>query len=166
MDFKLLGSIEVSAGEGRIALGGPRPRAVLADLALHVGRAMPADQLIEDLWGEHRPPSAAHTLETYIYRLRRALHAHGPGSALVTRPAAYMLDAAPTDVDVCQFRDLASRAMDTLGQGDAATALTLVNAALALWRGPALLDVREAADRGQHARRDAAEIGTAPRTRA
>ena len=81
-----------------------------------------------------------------MYRLRRALDAAGPhGVSLVKRPTGYMLDAQPDVVDVWRFRDLAARGVATLEEGDAATALTHLRSALALWRGPALADVREAA---------------------
>ena len=62
----------------------------------------------------------------------------------MTRPAGYLLDAAPECVDVWQFRDLAASGSRALEQGDAATAVRLVTSALALWRGPALADVQEA----------------------
>jgi YVTN family beta-propeller protein len=146
MDFKLLGAIEVSTDEGALALGGPRPRAILADLALNVGRTVPTGQLTGDLWGDLPPASAVQTVETYVYRLRRALDAAGPhGVSLVRRPTGYMLDARPESVDVWRFRDLAARGGAALERGDAATALTHMRAALELWRGPALADIREAA---------------------
>jgi YVTN family beta-propeller protein len=146
MDFRLLGTIEVSTDAGALALGGPRARAVLAALALNVGRAVPTDQLIEDLWGGLPPASAGHTLETYIYRLRRALETGRPhGARLATRPSGYMLDAAPDLVDVYRFRGLAAQGGEAVEQGDAAAAAALVASALALWRGSALADVRDAA---------------------
>jgi DNA-binding SARP family transcriptional activator len=127
MDFRLLGTIEVSTDAGALALGGPRARAVLAALALNVGRAVPTDQLIEDLWGGLPPASAGHTLETYIYRLRRALETGRPhGARLATRPSGYMLDAAPDLVDVYRFRGLAAQGGEAVEQGDAAAAAALV----------------------------------------
>jgi YVTN family beta-propeller protein len=145
MDVRLLGTIEVWVDGVRLPLGGPRQRAVLADLAMHVARPVATAQLIDDLWGDRPPASAKPTLESYVSRLRRVLDAAGPTAApLVTRPAGYMLDAAPECVDVWQFRDLAARGSGALARGDAAAAVTLTAAALALWRGPALADVRDA----------------------
>jgi YVTN family beta-propeller protein len=146
MDFRLLGAIEVSADGIPLPLGGPRQRGVFADLALHARQAVRAVQLIDDLWGEWPPASAAHTLETYVSRLRHLLNASGgAGALLVTVPAGYMLDALPERVDVYQFRDLAARGGDALERGDSASAAALVTSALALWHGPALADIREAA---------------------
>jgi YVTN family beta-propeller protein len=145
MEIRLLGEIEVSADGIRLPLGGPRQRAVLADLALHAGQAVPAVQLIDDLWGERPPASARSTLESYVSRLRHVLNAAGAdGASLETTPAGYMLDAVPEHVDTWQFRDLTASGSGALERGDAATAVTLVTSALALWRGPALADVREA----------------------
>ena len=58
MQINLLGPVEVSAGngDGRVALGGPKPRALLAMLALDVGSTVPAERLIDGLWGEEPPP--------------------------------------------------------------------------------------------------------------
>ena len=144
MEFRLLGTIEVSADESSLPLGGPRQRAVIADLALHVGRPVTTAQLIDDVWGETAPRSATHTVETYISRIRRALAAAGGSAVLVTTPNGYMLDLAPETVDVCRFRDLAARGGDALERGDAAGAETLVRSALALWRGPAVADIQDA----------------------
>ena len=146
MEFRLLGTIEGSADEIALPLGGPRQRAVIADLALHVGRAVTTAQLIDDVWGETAPRSATHTVETYVSRIRHALSAAGAGSAvLVTTPNGYMLDLAPQAVDACRFRDLAARGGDALERGDATGAVTLVRSALALWRGVALADIQDAA---------------------
>ena len=137
MEVRLLGAIEAAADGVVPPLGGPKQRAVLADLALHAAQVVPTVQLIDDLWGERPPASAKATLETYISRLRQVLNVWR-GPLLVTRPPGYMLDAAP-DVDVA-FRDLAARG-EGARQGDADGG-ALVGSALALWRGPALADVR------------------------
>ena len=145
MDIRLLGAIEACADGISLPVGGPRQRAVLADLALHAGRAVPVVQLIDDLWGDRPPASAKSTLESYVYRLRQVLNASGAaGGLLVTRAGGYMLDATPEDIDALRFRDLAASGGTAADQGDAASAVRLVTSALALWRGQALADVRDA----------------------
>ena len=145
MEIRLLGAIEACADGIPLPLGGPRQRAVLADLALHAGQAVPIVQLIDDLWGDRPPPSAKSTLESYVYRLRQVLNASDTaGGLLLTRPAGYMLDAAPEDIDALRFRDLAASGGAAAERGDAASAVRLVTSALALWGGPALADVRDA----------------------
>ena len=145
MEIKLLGVIEADADGIALPLGGPRQRAVFADLALHAGQLVPTVRLIDDLWAERPPASAKHTLETYVSRLRHVLNASGAvGPSLVTRQGGYLLDAAPECVDTWQFRDLAASGRGARDQGDAAAAVTLLSSALKLWRGPALADVQDA----------------------
>jgi YVTN family beta-propeller protein len=146
MDIRLLGAIEASEDGISFSLGGPRQRAVLADLALHAGHVVSTGQLAEDLWGGGPPATAKRTLESYIYRLRQELGASGAdGTPLVTRPTGYLLDIAPDRVDIWQFRDLAARGRAAMEHGDAATAVTLLRAAIGLCRGPALADIQDAA---------------------
>jgi YVTN family beta-propeller protein len=145
VEIKLLGAVEACADGIALPLGGPRQRAVFADLALHAGLLVAADRLIDDLWGEQPPASAKHTLETYISRLRSLLHASGlTGPPLVTRRGGYLLDVPPECVDAWEFRDLAARGSGARDQGDAAAAVTLLSSAVKLWRGPALAGVQDA----------------------
>jgi DNA-binding SARP family transcriptional activator len=58
LEFLVLGPLEVRSGRESLALGGPRQRAVLADLLLHPGSVVPMDTLIDDLWGADPPPTA------------------------------------------------------------------------------------------------------------
>ena len=73
MEFRILGPLEVSAGDGAIKLGGPKQRAVLAHLILRANRPVPVDILIDGLWGEEPPETAKNTLQSYVYRLRQVL---------------------------------------------------------------------------------------------
>jgi YVTN family beta-propeller protein len=143
--FRLLGAIEAVEDGISLPLGGPRQRSVLADLVMHAGRTVPAIQLIDDVWGEYPPASATHTLETYVSRLRQVLSTPSSAAPLLTRPTGYVLEVLPEHVDICQFRDLAARGSAALEREDAASAVTLITSALALWRGAALADIREAA---------------------
>ena len=113
MEIRLLGAVEVYADGISLPLGGPRQRAVLADLALQAGQSW-RRRLIDDLWGGRPPGSARHTLETYVSRLRHVLNASG--GLLVTRPGGYMLDVAPGRVDACRFRELAARGSGARGR--------------------------------------------------
>jgi len=129
MDVRVLGPLEVSV-EGRpVALGGGKPRALLAMLALHAGAAVSSDRLIDGLWGEEQPATAAKMLQVYISQLRKALTAAGGGVEIVTRGRGYELRLAGGEVDVRRFERL-------LANGAA-------REALALWRGPALADVAD-----------------------
>ena len=73
IEFRILGPLEVRADGRAIELGGVKPRAVLAVLALHANRPVSAERLAVALWGEDAPPSAVKTVQVYVARLRRAL---------------------------------------------------------------------------------------------
>ena len=122
--------------DGRpVPLGGAKPRALFAMLALNVATTVSADRLMEGLWGEQLPPTAAKTLRAHVSRLRRALEASGDGTAIVTRAHGYELRLAPEDVDARRFERLVERGAP--------------REALALWRGRALDGRRGRAVRGR-----------------
>jgi DNA-binding SARP family transcriptional activator/tetratricopeptide (TPR) repeat protein len=129
MDVRVLGPVEASVAERPVALGGGKQRALLALLALHAGEPVSADRIIEGLWGEQPPASAAKLVQVYVSQLRRALAAAGEGAAIVTRARGYALHLEGDEPDVRRFERLLA--------GGAA------REALALWRGPALADVAE-----------------------
>ena len=82
MDFRILGPLEVLDEDGTVALAGSRQRALLTLLLLHANEALTTDRLIDELWGERPPASAAKTVQVQISRLRKALGDEaGRGSA-------------------------------------------------------------------------------------
>src|SRR3984885_13498813 len=91
LELGLLGPLEVRIDHGApVGLGGVRQRALLAVLALHANQVVSTDRLIDELWGEHPPSTAVHTVQVFVSRLRGAL---GPaGKRLVTRPPGYVLE--------------------------------------------------------------------------
>jgi DNA-binding SARP family transcriptional activator len=137
MRFGILGPFEVADDEGReLALGGRKQRSVLAILLLRAGDVVPSDRLIDELWGERPPPTAAKTVQVYVSNLRKAL---GEG-VLVTRAGGYALRATAVELDARQFEALADEGQGSLRAGDPRRAATLLRQALGLWRGPALAD--------------------------
>ena len=74
MQFRVLGPVEVVDGDGRsIDVGGAQSRAVLAMLLVAGDRIVPVETILDRLWPERQPASAASTLQSYVSRLRRAL---------------------------------------------------------------------------------------------
>jgi predicted ATPase/DNA-binding SARP family transcriptional activator len=138
-EVRLLGPVQVVRSGREVGLGGPRPRAVLALLVLEAGRVVPADRLVEDVWRGSPPPGAAKTLRSYISRLRALLT---PDAALAARGGGYVLDADPDLVDAVRFERLVGAGQAVLSRGEAAAAADRFRQALALWRGPALADLR------------------------
>lgn len=106
MRFQVLGPLEAWEGGRRLALGGPKQRLVLAHLLLRANQVVPADRLIDQVWGEDPPDAARSALQAYVSRLRRSL---GPGR-LQGRPPGYVLGAAPDEVDVLRFEGLVREA--------------------------------------------------------
>jgi YVTN family beta-propeller protein len=143
LQFRVLGPVEVTDGGQSLPLGGPKQRALLADLILNAGRIVPTAQLIDDLWGDASPATAGHTVEAYIARLRRILHDGPAPGVLRTRPPGYVLDVEPGQVDAVRFEQLAQDAAAAANRDDHEQASALLRAALALWRGQALADIAD-----------------------
>jgi WD40 repeat protein/DNA-binding SARP family transcriptional activator len=127
MDIRVLGPVEASDGDRAIAVGPGKPRAVLAMLALHEGSSVPAEQLIDGLWGETPPATASKMVQGYVSQLRKAFAGSGNGGEIVTRGRGYELRLGGGDVDVRCFERLVKEGRP--------------RDALVLWRGPALDDV-------------------------
>jgi WD40 repeat protein/DNA-binding SARP family transcriptional activator len=138
MDFRLLGPIEVLDGETALPLGGPKPRTLLAHLVLDLNHRVPADRLIDSVWGEHPPEAVRNSLQTYVSHLRKVL---GP-DRLEGRAAGYVLHGRPDEVDAVRFERLVDSARRA-GAVDPAAAVHTYREALALWRGPALDDLAD-----------------------
>src|SRR5436190_13696840 len=96
MEFSILGPLEVRADGRALALGGVKPRAVLAVLVLHANQPVSAERLALALWGEDAPAGAVKTVQVHVSRLRRAL---GDAGVLATTPAGYQLRVRPGERD-------------------------------------------------------------------
>jgi DNA-binding SARP family transcriptional activator len=136
--------VEARVGGRALALGGEKQRTVLALLVLGAGKPIPIERLIDDVWGESPPPSAAHTLEGYVSRLRRLLEPLG--AAIERRGGGYRLELGGGTVDAVLLQALVADAEDAARSGDDERAAALAADAVRLWRGPALADVRLPAD--------------------
>ncbi len=136
LELRLLGPLEVSTGSGVVPIGGPKPRTLLAVLALEAGCVVSVDRLVEDLWPAEPPKTAPHTIQVYVSQLRKAL---GP-EAISTRAPGYVLELEPERVDLHRFVRLTDEGRAALGSGDAVAAEVALREALGLWRGTALAD--------------------------
>jgi DNA-binding SARP family transcriptional activator/class 3 adenylate cyclase len=136
MEYRILGPLEVSDGQRLLALGGPKPRSLLVVLLLHANQVVSSDRLVDELWGERPPRSAAKLVQGYVSGLRRSL-----GAALETRPPGYRLRVGDGDLDSLAFLRLADQAREATRTTDLERAERLFAEALALWRGAPLADV-------------------------
>jgi predicted ATPase/DNA-binding SARP family transcriptional activator len=136
IEFGILGPLEVRRDGAPVAVGAAKQRALLAILLLRPNEVVSRDRLIDELWGEHPPGTAAHALEVYVSNLRRALGR----DVVATRAGGYALAVEPEAVDAVRFEVLLRRGRAELAR-DAGSAAETLRTALALWRGPALADV-------------------------
>ena len=137
MEFRILGPLEVWDDGCRLPLGGAKQRALLAALLLHGNEVVPADRLIDDLWGEDSSESATTSLRVNVSRLRKAL----PHDVIETRSPGYAIRLERDQLDLHRFERLVDEGRRSLAEGRPADAADRLREALALWRGPSLADV-------------------------
>jgi DNA-binding SARP family transcriptional activator len=163
MRFRLLGPLEVRAEEDWRGIGAPKWRSVLAALLINAGQVVPADILINEVWGETPPAKAGNLVSIYVLRLRRLL-GDTDSTLLVTRAPGYLLRLAPGDTDVQVFEASFREGGRAYAAGDPERAAAQLAEALALWRGSPLADVpattlvETEAERLEALRLDAAEL--------
>ena len=139
MEFRVLGPLEILDDSGGvIPVRAPKERALLLSLLLHANEVVPSERLVDELWGEQRPESAANVIQTYVSHLRRLLQpdkARGGHGLIVTRSPGYLLRLEPGAMDRDRFEALVAEARS---RDDAEQSLALLREALGLWRGPPL----------------------------
>ncbi|HWS58069.1 MAG TPA: AfsR/SARP family transcriptional regulator, partial [Actinotalea sp.] len=128
MDVAVLGPLEVRGPTGVIEVGGRLQRALLAALLAQRGRTVALDSLVDTLWPQDPPRTATHTLHAHVSRLRRRT-----GLPVVARDGGYRLDLRADQVDADRFEEVL-RSAQHAGPAEAAE---LLEAGLAMWRGPA-----------------------------
>jgi DNA-binding SARP family transcriptional activator len=140
VEFRILGPLEVLDDDRPVALPGGRGRALLALLILHAGEVVSADRLIDELWGESPPPTAATALQGLVSTLRKHMEpvrARGEARAVLqTVPPGYVLAIDPARVDANLFR----RLLEEASGAAAAERSARLRRALSLWRGLALAE--------------------------
>ena len=143
LTIRLLGPVELWRDGTAVAAGGRRQLAVLAMLALRAGQPVTVDELVDGIWGESDVASGGHsTIWPHISRIRATLRVGGH-HPLATVGGGYRLDANSISVDADEFERLLGVGRGKLAGGDPAAASASLGRALALWRGPALMDLRE-----------------------
>jgi DNA-binding SARP family transcriptional activator len=92
--------------------------------------------LIEELWGETPPPTAAKTLQVHVSRLRGTLNGEGrskdDGGPLETRGHGYVLRVEPRQLDAERFQRLLEEGRRALARGEARPAAEKIDEALGL----------------------------------
>ncbi|WP_409473981.1 AfsR/SARP family transcriptional regulator [Streptomyces sp. HC307] len=141
MRFAVLGSLTTIDDDGvAVALGGSKPRSLLAVLLLEPNRTVPLDTVMAVLWGEEPPPTATASLHNHVARLRRSLHDVG-GTRLRTMPHGLEIRVGEGELDRDVFERRVRRAQEARNREDWEVVERDAGAALALWRGAPFADV-------------------------
>ncbi|MDH2427203.1 BTAD domain-containing putative transcriptional regulator [Sphaerisporangium sp. TRM90804] len=138
MEFYVLGPLRVMDGAGDVTPQTPKLRGLLGLLLMRHNQVVQVGELIDELWGERPPASAASTLQTYVYKLRKTLlggYGEDGKGLLRTRPQGYQMVVPPQTLDLCRFQELSDEGRARLAAGDAEAAADALDAAVSLWRG-------------------------------
>lgn len=151
VDIEVLGALSVRENGVSIVPTAPKPRQVLALLALNADQVVPVTALVEELWGGVPPRSARTTLQTYVLQLRELIAealARGDGERLTAKdilatvPGGYRLETRAGTVDYREFERRAGAGYRAMDAEDYTSAARLLADALSLWTGPALTDIQ------------------------
>ncbi len=145
VDLRILGALEMTVHGETVAVPARVERAILASLAIRVGRPIPADLLAEDVWGGHPPPTWRKGVHVGVSRLRRRLESvHADAAAVVvTATNGYALDLDPAHLDAVRLERAAESGRRLLAEGRADEAHAVLSDGLALWRGHPLQEIAE-----------------------
>ncbi|HVD59176.1 MAG TPA: BTAD domain-containing putative transcriptional regulator, partial [Thermoleophilaceae bacterium] len=139
MQFRILGPVEAIEPDDRIVAVSGQPLRLLGLLLVRRGEPVGADSAIDALWGEELPANPANALQVVVSRLRAAVG----GETIAWNGGGYALALdGPEAVDADRFVRLAGEGTAALERGDAAGAAQALHMAMALWRGPALHELR------------------------
>ena len=143
MLVEVLGPVRLTTVEGApFPVPERKLRLLLAALVAAGGEPIPADALIDRLWGESPPRDPRAVLRAKLSHLRSLLDAAQPGARelLERTPAGYRLAVGPDAVDAGTFATALARARRLDAPARTAEAL---REALDLWRGQPYGDVRD-----------------------
>ena len=136
MEVRLFGELEVLQAGASVPVRGAKQRALLALLALQLGKPVSSDRLIDQLWGNGKAANPANALQAQIAQLRRSLGS----AAIITSEAGYAIGIGPEDVDVARFEQLVATGRRLVEEGEVALGSIALGEALALRRGEPLAE--------------------------
>jgi predicted ATPase/DNA-binding SARP family transcriptional activator len=136
-EFRVLGPLEVERDGTPVRIGAPKERALLLCLLLNANAVVAADRIVDALWGGAPPSSSTKLVQLYVAHLRNKLGR----AAIETVPSGYRVQIAQASLDCVRFEQLLREGREAQASGNAQLAVAILTRALALWRGPALVDV-------------------------
>lgn len=138
----VLGPLAVEAGARTLHVGGSHRRRLLALLATRPGRMASIESIVDALWGDGPPPSAAKTVQSHVVRLRRSLG--DLGGSIETVSGGYLLAVEAEAIDATRVERLVAEGRELLQSRTPGAAAERFQAALNQWRGPAYVEFRDA----------------------
>ncbi|MEU4526396.1 AfsR/SARP family transcriptional regulator [Amycolatopsis sp. NPDC024027] len=116
---------------------------LLAVLLVRSGEVVTTGQLMTEIWGDGVPRRAMAGIHVYVSQLRKVLRRpEQRESQVVTCSPGYMLQLGDDELDVKVFTDLVKAGKESVRDGRHAEAVTRLQSALGLWRGPAFDELR------------------------
>lgn len=140
--FAVLGSLTLHTTAGELCLGPLKQRLLLAMLLCRPNSPVRVETLTDALWDGAAPRTARKNLQVYISALRRLLDDAGLTDRLALRPGGYVLGLADVELDSLRFQSLVRAGRRAAAHGELARAAALLRAALDLWQGPPLPELR------------------------
>jgi DNA-binding SARP family transcriptional activator len=137
--FAVLGPVRAWRDKTELDLGPPQQRAVLAALLVGEGAQVTLEELIDGVWGDAAPATAAPVIRSYVYRLRQVLGQDGPGY-IQSAGGGYVLEPGP-HLDLARFTVLTAQARQARRSGAPAAAAACFAEGLGLWAGTALAGI-------------------------
>ncbi|WP_354644577.1 AfsR/SARP family transcriptional regulator [Kitasatospora camelliae] len=141
MLFSMLGPLSVEVNGRECVVSAPRQRVVLALLLCNANRVVSIDRIAAAVWDGGPPPSAASTVRTYVMRLRQVL-GREVGRRIRTQAPGYLIELGDDETDLGRLTAHRGRAAAFARSGELERASEEYAAALALWRGEPLVDIR------------------------
>lgn len=141
MEYRLLGPLDVRAGDVAVPIAAARQRSVLTALLLSANEVVTVDRLVDMVWGPAVPPSAEANLRNHVTGLRRRLAAAEPGQHVLARSGGYLVVVRPGELDLTNFDELTRKGSQALHHGWHTSAAWLLGRATRLWRGDLLTNV-------------------------
>ncbi|MGC0410068.1 DNA-binding SARP family transcriptional activator [Streptomyces sp. SAI-195] len=148
VQIHVLGPMTILGDDLEPVVLAPKPRRLLALLAVNADSAISVNALVQELWGDNPPRTATATIQTYIGQVRRTIAEALGKSAnevaeeiLVTEGGSYVLSTQGVALDITEYEMLTAAGNAAVQRGEFVEGSDLLHQAVALWRGPALVNV-------------------------
>jgi DNA-binding SARP family transcriptional activator len=138
--IRILGPLSVIKSATEVAPTAPKQRQMLALLLLNANRVVTMPQVMRELWAYDPPATAVAAVHCYVMQLRRSLSMFD-APRLITCEHGYQMVVRSGELDLDVFSARVHSAQLALARDELMVASRLFRAALALWRGDALVDI-------------------------